>query len=146
MRHILKAYFFQLLMVLFLCIVTLWSCRLMGAEHLLTNPVHRIQAMPTIIYLTIGLMMLGGLAFGHPLMKFPLVYWFSLPESGWRTHTWRWGLFFLALAGTNEIVWRLLSISSWVNYKVYIVLPLIMTFTALQVPLLMRRQEWPEST
>jgi intracellular septation protein len=61
-----------------------------------------------------------------------------LPESAWRTLTLRWGFFFLALAALNEIVWRNFSLNQWVIFKVWIILPLILAFGALQAPLLLK--------
>ena len=37
-------------------------------------------------------------------------------------------MFFFALAGLNEIVWRTLSTDAWVNFKVFGILPLTLLF------------------
>ena len=49
---------------------------------------------------------------------------FDLTEEGWRKLTWRWALFFVALAVLNEIVWRTQSTDFWVSFKLFGVLPL----------------------
>ena len=65
-----------------------------------------IKLKPTIIYLLFGGTLIGGLAFGKPLLGMLFDSVFHLTEEGWRKLTWRWALFFFALAVLNEIVWR----------------------------------------
>ena len=65
-----------------------------------------IKLKPTIIYVLFGGALLGGLAFGKPLLGIVFDSVFDLTEEGWRKLTWRWALFFFALAVLNEIVWR----------------------------------------
>ena len=45
---------------------------------------------------------------------------------------------FLTIATANEICWRLFSTHIWVNYKVFVVLPLSLLFFAFQMPFLYR--------
>ncbi len=61
---------------------------------------------------------------------------FQLTDEGWRKLTWRWTIFFFALAVLNEIVWRNTSTNFWVDFKVFGVVPLTFLFAALQAPLL----------
>ena len=65
-----------------------------------------IKLKPTIIYVLFGGVLLGGLAFGKPLLGMVFDSVFHLTEEGWRKLTLRWALFFFALAVLNEIVWR----------------------------------------
>ncbi len=65
-----------------------------------------IKLKPTIIYLLFGGTLLGGLAVGKSLLGVVFDQMFHLTDEGWRKLTWRWALFFLALAVLNEIVWR----------------------------------------
>ena len=82
--------------------------------------------------------LLGGLAFKKPLLGMVFDSVFNLTEEGWRKLTLRWGLFFLALAVLNEIVWRNFSTDAWVNFKVFGFLPLTFIFAAPQFPLLQK--------
>ena len=75
-----------------------------------------------------GGVLLGGLAFGKPLLGMVFDSVFNLTEEGWRKLTMRWALFFLALAVLNEIVWRTQSTDFWVNFKVFGVVPLTFVF------------------
>ncbi len=51
----------------------------------------------------------------------PLKYLFSslfdLTERGWYLLSRRWAVFFLLLAVSNELVWRIFSEATWVSYK-----------------------------
>jgi intracellular septation protein len=95
-----------------------------------------IKLKPTIIYLLFGAVLLGGLAFGKPLLGVVFDSVFHLTDEGWRKLTLRWALFFFALAVINEIVWRTQTTDVWVNFKVFGVVPLTFLFGALQYPLL----------
>ena len=97
-----------------------------------------IKLKPTIIYLLFGGVLIGGLAFGKPLLGMVFDQMFHLTDEGWRKLTIRWALFFLALAALNEIVWRTQSTDVWVSFKAFGVLPLTLIFAALQYPLLQR--------
>jgi intracellular septation protein len=97
-----------------------------------------IKVKPTIIYVLFGGVLIGGLAFGKPLLGIVFDSVFNLTEEGWRKLTWRWAIFFLALAVLNEIVWRTQTTDVWVGFKVFGVVPLTFLFGALQYPLLTR--------
>lgn len=95
-----------------------------------------IKLKPTIIYVLFGGTLVGGLALGKPLLGMVFDSVFHLREEGWRKLTWRWALFFFALAILNEIVWRTQTTDFWVSFKLFGVVPLTFLFAALQVPLL----------
>jgi intracellular septation protein len=103
-----------------------------------------IKLKPTIIYALFGAVLLGGLAFGKPLLGRVFDQVFHLTEEGWRKLTLRWALFFFALAMLNEIVWRTQSTDTWVTFKVFGVVPLTFLFAALQYPLLTKYAEKSE--
>ena len=95
-----------------------------------------IKLKPTIIYLLFGGTLLGGLALGKPLLGMVFDQMFHLTDEGWRKLTWRWVLFFFALAVLNEIVWRTQTTDFWVSFKLFGVVPLTFLFGALQMPLI----------
>ena len=97
-----------------------------------------IKLKPTIIYVLFGAVLLGGLAFGKPLLGVVFDSVFHLTDEGWRKLTLRWALFFFALAILNEIVWRTQTTDVWVSFQVFGVVPLTFLFGALQYPLLMK--------
>jgi len=95
-----------------------------------------IKLKPTIIYVLFGGTLLGGLALGKPLLSILFDQMFHLTDEGWRKLTWRWVLFFFALAVANEIVWRTQTTDFWVSFKLFGVVPLTFLFGALQMPLI----------
>jgi intracellular septation protein len=97
-----------------------------------------IKLKPTVIYLMFGIVLIGGLAAGKPLLAVVFDSAFDLTAPGWRKLTLRWAVFFLALAALNEIVWRTQTTDVWLTFKAFGVIPLTFVFAALQYPLLTR--------
>jgi intracellular septation protein len=95
-----------------------------------------IKLKPTIIYVLFGGALLGGLAMDKPFLSILFDQMFHLTDEGWRKLTWRWVLFFFALAIINEIVWRTQTTDFWVSFKLFGVMPLTFLFGALQMPLI----------
>ena len=97
-----------------------------------------IKMKPTIVNTLFGAVLLGGLVFGKSLLGYVFASAFKLDAEGWRKLTFRWGLFFLFLAITNEIVWRSFSTDTWVAFKVWGIMPITLIFTFSQMPLIMK--------
>jgi intracellular septation protein len=104
-----------------------------------------IKLKPTIVNTLFGLVLLGGLYFGKPLLAVVLDSVFELTDEGWRKLTFRWALFFFVLAALNEIVWRTQTTDFWVSFKVFGIMPLTVAFALAQTPLLMRYEAKPAS-
>src|SRR5215472_13138887 len=107
-----------------------------GGLTLVLHDATFIKVKPTIIYGLFGAVLMGGLVFNKPLLGIVFDSLFHLTGEGWRKLTWRWALFFFALAVLNEVVWRSVSTDVWVDFKVFGVMPLTFVFAALQAPLL----------
>ncbi len=99
-----------------------------------------IKLKPTVMQLLFAAVLLGGLGAGRPLLKPLLQAAWQLDERGWRLLTLRFGLFFLAMAGLNEIVWRTQPTEIWVTFKVFGIVGLTFLFTAAQIPLVERHR------
>jgi intracellular septation protein len=97
-----------------------------------------IKLKPTIVNLIFAAALLGSLAFRRLLLPVVLDSFFQLDEEGWRKLTLRWGLFFIALAGLNELVWRTTSDAFWAGFKLWGMMPITMIFGLAQTPLIMR--------
>lgn len=95
-----------------------------------------IKMKPTMVNLIFSSILLGGLYFNKPLLKFALGSALNLSDKGWWLLSLRWGLFFLFLAGLNEFIWRNFPTDFWVNFKVFGMLTLTMLFSLLQLPLI----------
>ncbi len=93
---------------------------------------------PTIVNLLFAGVLAGGLLTGRPLIKMLFGEQLKLQDEGWSRLTYRWIAFFLAVALLNEYVWRNFPESTWVNFKVFGILPLTMVFAVAQVGLIKR--------
>ena len=106
------------------------------------NPMF-IKMKPTVVNCIFGAALLGGLAFGKPLLPVVLDSALHLDETGWRKLTFRWGIFFFILAALNEAVWRTQSDVFWAGFKVFGTMPLTLLFALSQVPLIIRHEAKP---
>jgi intracellular septation protein len=93
-----------------------------------------IKVKVTLINALFGALLLGGVAFGKHYLKLVMGEAIKLEELAWRALSIRWGVFFFALAGLNEIVWRNFTTDQWVNFKVFGLLPLTLVFAFANAP------------
>jgi intracellular septation protein len=121
-------------------VVTLVVVLVFGGLTLLLQDELFIKMKPTIVNSLFGMVLLGGLAFGRPLLGYVLDTVFQLDAEGWRKLTLRWGIFFFFLALINEVVWRSFSTDFWVSFKVFGIMPITIAFALSQVPLIQRHQ------
>ena len=119
-------------------IVTLGFVVAFGALTLILADEVFIKVKVSIINALFGAILLIGLALGRPLLKLAFGEALNLDPEGWRKLTIRWGLFFFAMAGLNEVVWRSVSTDAWVNFKVFGLLPLTLLFAVSQIRLMQR--------
>ncbi|MGO3929075.1 septation protein A [Rhodopseudomonas pseudopalustris] len=124
-------------------IVTAVVVIVFGALTLLLQDETFIKMKPTIIYTLFAAVLGGGLLFGRSFIAIMFDQMFNLTPQGWRTLTWRWALWFLAMAVVNEIVWRTQSTDFWVAFKVFGMVPLTMAFAVTQMPFIKRHQLEP---
>lgn len=107
-----------------------------GLTLYFNNPIF-IYMKPTIINLIFAFaLILGKIFLNKNFLKFFLKTAFQLNEEGWDKLNYRWAYFFIFLAILNELVWRTQPETTWVNFKVWGLLPLTFIFTAFQVPLI----------
>ena len=104
-----------------------------------------IKLKPTLVNALFALILFAGLAFGRPLLKTVMGASFQLTDEGWRKLTWRWALFFVLMAATNEAVWRNSSDEFWAGFKLFGFLPMTFAFALAQMPLINRFQLQPEA-
>jgi len=104
-----------------------------------------LKIKPTIVQALFSVVLLGGLAFGKPLLKPVLSAAWELTDRGWTLLTMRFGFFFAGMAVLNEIVWRTQSTDFWVNFKLFGAIALTLVFTMAQVPFITRYQVIPEN-
>ncbi len=102
-----------------------------------------IKLKPTITNTLFAVILFGGLAFGRPLLKPLFGSVLQLTDRGWRQMTMRWASFFVVLAVLNEIVWRSFDTDTWVDFKVFGIMPLTIIFAMAQTPLIKREMLEP---
>ncbi|MDE2362799.1 MAG: septation protein A [Hyphomicrobiales bacterium] len=119
-------------------VVTAVMVMIFGGLTLVLHDATFVKMKATIVYLLFAAALLGGLAFGKALLSVVFDTVMKLTEEGWRKLTLRWGLFFLAMAAVNEIVWRTQSEDFWVKFKVFGFVPLTVLFALSQTPLMLK--------
>jgi intracellular septation protein len=98
-----------------------------------------IKMKPTIVYLIFAGVLFFGIATGRNYLRNLLGTAFTgLTDRGWHLLAWRWAVFFLVLAGLNEMFWRLFSTDIWVQFKVWGDTLLTFLFAIAQMPTLMK--------
>ena len=98
-----------------------------------------VQLKPTIIYAVFGVALLGGFFMGRALLRILLEAAFEgLSEQGWLKLSRNWGVFFLALAGLNEVLRAQMDFEGWLWAKFWVFLPLTFLFTFTQIPMLLK--------
>ena len=112
-----------------------------GLLTVLTQDEFWIRHKPTAVYLLFAVVLFVGLARGHSTLKYLLESAFEgLSDEGWRKLTRNWAVFFVVLAGVNEVLanpaW--FSFEQWLQAKLVVFLPLSFLFTFAQIPMLLR--------
>ena len=107
-----------------------------GLTLYFNNPIF-IYMKPTIVNIIFaGILIVSNIYFNKNFLKLFLQTAFQLNDEGWKKLNFRWAYFFIFLAILNEIVWRTQPETTWVNFKVWGMLPITIIFTAMQLPLI----------
>ena len=109
-----------------------------GSLTILFHDETLIKIKPTALYILFAAALFAGIALKKPMLKILFDGALHVTEEGWRRLTWRWALFFVALAVLNEIVWRTQTTDLWVKFKTFGFMPLTLLFALAQAPLIMR--------
>ena len=111
-----------------------------GLTLYFNNPIF-LYMKPTIVNIIFSsILIISKIFFNKNFLKFFLQSAFQLNEFGWNKLNFRWAYFFIFLAILNEIVWRTQPETTWVNFKVWGMLPITFIFTGLQLPLINRHK------
>ncbi len=99
-----------------------------GATLILHNETY-IKWKPTILYWLISALLLGGqFLFKKNGMRQILGKQMVLPDSTWTVVNLSWGAFFGIVGGVNLVVAYLASTDTWVNFKLFGIMGLILVF------------------
>ena len=92
-----------------------------------------IKWKPTLLYWVMAsAFLLGPLLFGKNLLRLLLGEQLHLPESIWQRLNWAWVAFFGAMGALNLWVAYTFSTDTWVNFKLFGGIGLMLVFTVAQ--------------
>lgn len=100
-----------------------------------------IKLKPTILYSVFAFAFLFTNYYSKPAVKYVFGSIIKMSdEKKWAELNTRFMWFFVFMALLNEFVWRNFSENSWVNFKVFAVLPITLLFVALQIPFIVKHK------
>ncbi|GAC1526782.1 MAG: septation protein A [Ramlibacter sp.] len=112
---------------------------LFGGATLLSHNDSFIKWKPTVLYWLMGsALAIGQLVFRRSLLKSLMGAQLSLPESAWRALTWSWTAFFAAMGVVNLWVAFHYDLDTWVNFKLFGGMGLMLLFVMGQAVYLSR--------
>jgi len=110
-----------------------------GGLTLYFNDPKFLQVKPTIIYSFFAVLLLGGYWRGKAMLRYLLEQAFEgVSDEGWLKLSRNWGVFFIAMAIANELIWRNFSFDTWTSIKVFGFTAASFIFTLANVPLLLK--------
>jgi intracellular septation protein len=116
-----------------------------GATILLRDPTF-IKWKPTVLYWAFAGVLLGAeWLFQRNLIRSMMAQQISLPDSVWSRLNLSWGAFFLLMGALNLYVAYHFSESTWVNFKLFGGLGLMVLFVLAQGAILARYTQTEES-
>ena len=77
------------------------------------------QVSDTILDGIFAFILIGSWKFHYPILKILFGKVFAITDEGWRILSLRWGVLFLVLAVLNEYVRLTTSEDTWVHFKLY---------------------------
>lgn len=114
-----------------------------GGATLLLQDETFIKWKPTVLYALFGLVLAGGkLLFRRDLIA-SLLKDVSVPSAIWSAVTWSWAAFFAAMAFANWYVAFHFPTDTWVNFKVWGGIGLVLVFAVAQGVWLSRHMQEP---
>ncbi|HYE46075.1 MAG TPA: inner membrane-spanning protein YciB [Caulobacter sp.] len=116
-----------------------------GTLTLVFNDERFLKMKPTIMNVTFGVALLGGLLAGKNPLKLLMGEALTMSRRVWRVFTLRYGIFFLCLAGLNEVVWRNFPDEVWVLFRFPGLILLTLAFSLAQTPLIMKGMKEAEA-
>jgi intracellular septation protein len=98
-----------------------------------------VQFKPTAVYLLFAGVLFAGLARGKAMLRYLLQSAFDgLDDQGWLKLSRNWALFFVFLAGLNELLRQVLTFEGWLQAKLWGFTALSFLFTFSQIPMVLR--------
>lgn len=114
-----------------------------GGLTLILQDERFIKMKPTLVNLLFASILLAGVYYKKPMLKYLFSEAMQLTERGWMILSMRWGFYFVFLAVLNECIWRNFSTDFWVSFKVFGMFTCTLIFTFSQIPLI--KKYWVET-
>lgn len=126
--------------------VSLGVIVLFGGATLLAQDENFIKWKPTVLYWLMGAALLvGQLLLRKNLIKSLMGGQVQLPDHAWNTLNWAWSGFFAAMGGLNLWIAYHFDTDTWVNFKMFGGLGLMLLFILVQAVYMSRfMQEKPQ--
>lgn len=105
-----------------------------------------LKIRPTVMQVIFAVALYGSLLLGKPLLKLMINRAFAMPDAAWRVMTLRFALFFLIMAGLNELVWRTQSTDFWVTFDTIGQMGINFIFAMSQLPYMLRQHELAQAS
>ena len=109
-----------------------------GGLTLLFHDETFVKIKPTVMNGIFGAVLLGALAVGKSPLKMMIGSALAMADEGWRKLTLNYGLYFLAIAALNEVVWRTQPDEIWVLFRMPGLMILGLVFSFAQAPMMMK--------
>ena len=119
-------------------IATLVLVVVFGGLSVWLNDPKFFKMKPTLIYLIFAGLLGLSLALGRNWLQLVMSEALPMRAEGWRILTIRMVALFLGLALANELVWRLMSETAWVNFKTFGLPAIMVAFFVLNARLFER--------
>tara|TARA_R110002072_G_scaffold122941_4_gene257960 strand:+ start:11640 stop:12257 length:618 start_codon:yes stop_codon:yes gene_type:complete len=127
-------------------LITAVFALIMGGLTLWLADEQFIKQKPTIVNAIFAGILGFGLLRGTYYVKAVLGEAIAITEEGWRKMTARLVLWFVFLAGLNEVLWRTVSTDMWTNFKVFGMPILTIVFMLTLGPLVAKHEVKLESS
>jgi len=122
--------------------VTLAIIVVFGGATLVLHDETFIKWKPTVLYWLFGAVLGGAqLVFHKNLIRTMLAEQVRLPEPVWTRLNWSWAAFFVFMGAANLYVAFSFSTDTWVNFKLFGGMGLMLLFVVLQAAFLARHME-----
>ena len=122
--------------------VTLVIIVVFGGATLVLHDETFIKWKPTVLYWLFGAVIGGAqLVFRKNLIRAMLAEQVRLPEPVWTRLNWSWAAFFVFMGAANLYVAFSFSTDTWVNFKLFGGMGLMLLFVVLQAAFLARHME-----
>lgn len=97
-----------------------------------------VKMKPTILYTLFASILGFGLLRGQSYLKYLMDELIPMEREGWMKFTQRFVVFYIFLAITNEVVWRVYGTDTWVNFRTFVLPVANVGFIMAQLPLFKR--------